>query len=558
ADFGQTTVSQTFIHLLKGYIGPGCLSLPWAVSQVGFAGGTIAIAIMSFWSSYNCWTIVKIKRYIERSTLQSNRANIIDGAETRSEGASSIASSALTYPDVGEWAYGDKFEQFVSGCICTQQLAICTVFFSFIGENIYAVCQLVPEAVPSMLMSHIGVMAVSLPFILGLSYIPNLNALTPFVAIGTVLLFSGFGLLGYVIFSEWEDRPTDPVEIQWKEAPLALCAILYSYEGICLILPIESTMAEPKKFKRVFGAAMACVAVILATVSNLCVYAFGEVTNGSVTAFLLEEYKDDKSLIVFLMIANTAVSLSVLFTYPLQLFPTLELIGPKVNALWWKYRHGGKRGELADNEFDENDLSEFDPMPTLPEHEEGSYDNEHIYDNFEKVADDASNNNSDDAGSVEDLNDFRSSMISNVTDVFPATSIPGDSLFLRTGLVFMTFLVAVIVPNVQVLISLAGALAGSSTALLIPPMLELALIDHLESKPDITTSPKPFNPSLQQNTSNKSSFRLCRWDVSGKFWKKKLKCFFLFWLGFVFMLIGAYASISDIVEIWLNMGKKHT
>ena len=46
----KTTESQTFIHLLKGYIGPGCLSLPWAVSQVGFVGGTIAIAIMSFWS----------------------------------------------------------------------------------------------------------------------------------------------------------------------------------------------------------------------------------------------------------------------------------------------------------------------------------------------------------------------------------------------------------------------------------------------------------------------------------------------------------------------------
>lgn len=84
-------------------------------------------------------------------------------------------------------------------------------------------------------------------------------------------------------------------------------------------------MAEPKKFKKTFAAAMAGVAIVLATVSNLCVYAFGEVTNGSVTAFLLEEYKDDKSIIVFLMIANTLVSLSVLFTYPMQLFPTLEV-----------------------------------------------------------------------------------------------------------------------------------------------------------------------------------------------------------------------------------------
>mmetsp|Transcript_2458 Transcript_2458/g.4893 ORF Transcript_2458/g.4893 Transcript_2458/m.4893 type:complete len:209 (-) Transcript_2458:1282-1908(-) len=118
----RTTVNQTFIHLLKGNVGPGCLSLPWAVSQIGFVGGTIAIAIMAFWSSYNCWTIVKIKRYIERGNLQRLRAGIVDGIETKSEGASSIASSALTYPDVGGWAYGDKFEQFISGCVCVQQL----------------------------------------------------------------------------------------------------------------------------------------------------------------------------------------------------------------------------------------------------------------------------------------------------------------------------------------------------------------------------------------------------------------------------------------------------
>ena len=212
--------------------------MPWAVSQVGFVGGTIAIAIMSIWSSYNCWTIVKIKRYIERSNLQTNKASIIDGIETKSEGASSLASSALTYPDVGEWAYGDKFERFTSMCICAQQLAICTVFFSFIGENIYAVCQLVPD-VPNILQSHIGVMTVALPFIMGLSFIPSINALSPVMVAGTILLFSGFGVLGYVIAEVWSERPTDPIEIQWSEAPLALCAILYSYEGICLILPIE-------------------------------------------------------------------------------------------------------------------------------------------------------------------------------------------------------------------------------------------------------------------------------------------------------------------------------
>ena len=124
----RTSAKQTFLHLVKGYIGPGCLSLPWAVSQLGFVMGTIAIFVISYWSSYNCWTIVKIKRYIEH---QQHRQAGIESAETKSESASSVASSALTYPDVGEWAYGDKFEAFLTGCICTQQLVCFSVIFFY-------------------------------------------------------------------------------------------------------------------------------------------------------------------------------------------------------------------------------------------------------------------------------------------------------------------------------------------------------------------------------------------------------------------------------------------
>ena len=145
-------------------------------------------------------------------------------------------------------------------------------------------------------------------------------------------------------------------------------------------------------------------------------------------------------------------------------------------------------------------------------------------------------------------------MISNITEP-PTLTIPGDSMWLRMGLVLLTYLVAVIVPNVQVLISLAGALAGSSTALLIPPMLELALISHLETKPDAMASPRMLPPSQQRSDDSSSWSQLYKFDGSSKYWKKKLKNQCLFWMGFVFMIIGAYASISDIIELWFNTKK---
>ena len=40
---------------------------------------------------------------------------------------------------MGEKAYGSKFRSYVTTALCTQQLAICTVFFSFMGGNLASV-----------------------------------------------------------------------------------------------------------------------------------------------------------------------------------------------------------------------------------------------------------------------------------------------------------------------------------------------------------------------------------------------------------------------------------
>lgn len=140
--------------------------------------------------------------------------------------------------------------------------------------------------------------------------------------------------------------------------------------------------------------------------------------------------------------------------------------------------------------------------------------------------------------------------------MFPKMIMPGDSVQLRAFLVIMTYLVAVVVPNVQALISLVGALAGSSTALLIPPILELAWIQTLEehrattsptavdneSEPAHTGLGSPFAPRRIQ----KVPFAYC----GGKYWASKIKCYLLFGFGVIFAGIGTYASLTDIIRIY--------
>lgn len=254
-----TTPMEAFLNLLKGYFGAGMLSLPWALSQLGVIYGSLAVFIMAFWSSYNCWTVVKLKRFIERTQNygpNNNNANTNSILETASAHSgmggsggletASVASSKtnLTFPDVGDWAYGAKFQSYVSACVCTQQLAICTVFISFIGENLLAVLDRLN--LTGFIGSHVGVMTLCLPCVLSLSFLPSMKRLAPVMALGTILLALCVGLLGVIMGKEWDTRPDELPELHVPQMPLAACAILYSYEGICLILPIVSGTKKVK------------------------------------------------------------------------------------------------------------------------------------------------------------------------------------------------------------------------------------------------------------------------------------------------------------------------
>ena len=302
--------------------------------------------------------------------------------------------------------------------------------------------------------------------------------------------------------------------------------------------------------------------------ATICVFTFGFVSSGSVTAFLLEKYKNDKEIVFWLNVANATVSLSVLLTYPLQLFPALELLAPKMSS-WFSGMFGSKRGGGADDDVaDDDDLSAFEPLPPLPEHGYPSLDDlppnmEHNYepDSDDAADDDSWNPTKSEDGDDSDKNDINDndnddelslprSAVSSIRSIMPQLQMPGDSLQLRAALVTMTYLIAVVVPNVQSLISLAGALAGSSTALLIPPMLELAWIRALEEEYNgaaagaqvATTNPKKMDRAhrIFLNTAGTS------WFV------EKIKCYVLFILGVIFMCIGTYASLADIVRIYLG------
>ena len=200
----RTTLSQTFIHLVKGYIGPGCLSQPWAYSQIGIRNGIIATVVLGILSSWNCLLVMKRKvQYVATYPDQKDRRHV-------------------GYPDIGEVAYGPYFRSYVNLAVCVQQLAICTVYFSFISDNIAAVAT--HWDLSRLLQNQRFVMSLLLPFVLALSFIKDLKKLSPVTAAGTIFLFTAFGLLGAAGVENWDD----PSKESFATAELKFAQVSYN------------------------------------------------------------------------------------------------------------------------------------------------------------------------------------------------------------------------------------------------------------------------------------------------------------------------------------------
>lgn len=532
----ETSALDAWIQLTKAYIGPGCLSLPWAVSQLGLPVGTTVICVVAFWTSYNCWNVVALKRIIMRERQQQQ-------LQTDPHHLQPHQHQQVTYPDVGEWAYNRKFKDILLVSICVQQLAVCTVFLSFIGENIAAVMERTLSEADEKPPSHALVITLALPFALLLSCLPNLKVLTPVMVVATISLFVGFGLLGVVIGEEWESRPQDTrsmYDIEWAQVPMAVCAILYSYEGICVVLPVESAMARPEHFKTVFVSSMAFTAVVFASVACLCVIAFGDVTNGSVTAFLVENLEDEQ-VKWWLYMANTACSLAVLLTYPLQLFPSFELIGPWMTKVL--------RLDIGTHALQHAPIRTFSPIPNCENPDDRVVGNHHYHDRTELTVNRPSR--TDDV--IEDASDLEYTAADNQLPFMAAFTTPGDSPQLRAILVCFTYVLAIAVPNVQLLVSLAGALSGSATGLIVPPLLILANVKREEAI--IRNSTITASQSEEEEVDNEVDTLTPVGSVSKTPFNLRLKkweCYVLFGGGVVVCVFGTGAALVDIASVYMG------
>jgi len=146
------------------------------------------------------------------------------------------------------------------------------------------------------------------------------------------------------------------------------------------------------------------------------VFAFGEVTDGSVTAYLIEHAAAHASSVkTVIMAANFFACLSVLCSYPLQLFPTLELDLERESS-----KNGG-------------------------------------------------------GGDGKGYTVISSSLNNSIDGNDGTETVSRNTWRRRVTLILFTFCLAMVVPDVALMISFAGSVAGTTAAIILPPALSLKI-----------------------------------------------------------------------------------
>ncbi|XP_078407210.1 proton-coupled amino acid transporter 1 [Cetorhinus maximus] len=324
-----TTPLETLIHLLKGNIGTGLLSLPLAVKNAGIVLGPISLIIMGVVAVHCMHLLVKCSHYL-CAKLQKP---FLDYGNV-------VMYSLEECPNL--WLQRHSFigRLLVEFFLILTQLGFCCVYFVFLADNTKQIVdaanvtsnncyQNITILEPGSMDSRLY-MLIFLPFIILLVYIRNWKCLAPLSLLANLAMCVSLVLIYWYIFTSATYTNDLPPVAGWKSYAMFFGTAIFSFEGIGVVLPLENHMAKPQKFPVILYSGMAIVTMLYLTLGVMGYIRFGDEIEGSITLNLPACWLYQSVKILY--------SLGIFITYAVQFFVAAEIIVPvavaKVSERW--------------------------------------------------------------------------------------------------------------------------------------------------------------------------------------------------------------------------------
>ncbi|XP_042508820.1 amino acid transporter AVT3C-like [Macadamia integrifolia] len=289
--------SKTFANVFIAIVGAGVLGLPYTFKKTGWVFGVLMILAVSL-STYHCMMLL----VYTRRKLESK------------QGFSKINS----FGDLGYSVCGSFGRIAVDVMIVLSQAGFCVSYLMFIANTMAYVFN---SSVPTVLGLRAKAFYIwaGFPFQLGLNSIPTLTHLAPISIFADVVDIGAMGIVmveDVVMFTKHQ-QPNLLAFGGLNVLLYGLGVAIYAYEGVGVVLPLESEARDKEKFGRVLGLSMIFISLMYILFGVLGYFAFGDETKDIITTNL--GYGLLSNLV------QLGLCINLYFTFPLMMNPVYEV-----------------------------------------------------------------------------------------------------------------------------------------------------------------------------------------------------------------------------------------
>merc|ERR1711892_1570597 len=310
---GENTISnvETIIHLLKGNIGIGVLTMPIAISNAGLVGGVLRMVFVAVVTIHCMHTLV-----IAAQKLMAKRGvEFLDYADT--------AEAAFLEAGGGWASKSHHMRRLINIFLCMSQIGSNAVYILFVAQNIMPIA----ETYFTLGWNYRLYIALLLIPVIMICSIKNLKYLSPCSILANILEFVGLGIIFYYIFAtpipSSDSVPwfTSPVKF-----PIFFGTAIFAFEGISVVLPIENQMSKPKDmlgWNGVLNTSMVTIAGLYIAMGFFGYLKYGGETAASITLNLPQgDVLAQSALCMF--------SIAIFLSYALQFYVVMDIVGPNI------------------------------------------------------------------------------------------------------------------------------------------------------------------------------------------------------------------------------------
>ncbi|CAL0314263.1 unnamed protein product [Lupinus luteus] len=292
---------KTLANIFIAIVGAGVLGLPYSFKRTGWVMGLFMLFAIAFLTYHCMMLLVHTRRKLESPSM----------------GFSKIKS----FGDLGFTISGPIGRLAVDSMIVLSQSAFCVSYLIFISTTLAFLTANKNETAPFFLGLSPKVLFLwgCFPFQLGLNSIPTLTHLAPLsiFADGVDIAAKGVVMVEDV-FVFFKNKPDLEVFRGVSVFLYGVGVAVYAFEGIGMVLPLESETKDKEKFGSVLGIGMGVISVLFGAFGALGYFAYGEDTKDIITTNLGPG--------VISAFVQLGLCINLFFTFPLMMNPVYEVV----------------------------------------------------------------------------------------------------------------------------------------------------------------------------------------------------------------------------------------